>query len=1187
MRSVSAVLALVLSTPSVGLGQLPDRSYAPDQALQIISPSMGEVDHNQPSAVSGALLLAGNAIHTFWDIRDPFSPVQLSEMVSPHHDGEAESHSITFMTDGERRYAATISGRGVDLWDVTDPRAPELLSAIELEGIDYGDNTEAVWGVSWEGRYLYAGGTNTGLHVIDTAELREPRVVGRIPVSEVGGVSVGVVYAVGNLLVVGTPKERAGLATLDIANPESPTLLDFVVPDAKSYIGAFYGRHAYLLTPLRTYDVTTDPSDIRLVHTLETPASEYVSFADHHLFLGRLRPNPGVIKHDIRDPLSPIPIAVIEGRRNDILMGAFTDDQFSFPIGNLLVISDDEIDIGSVLTVHDSRRDSAPPEVLYANPPDGALDQAPTTRIGLSMSDHVDLQSLSTESFIVREIGGDAIEGRWGVSHTVLSFSPEAPLETDSTYEIVLPAGGITDLVGNPIAMDYRSVFSTGDALVELPCSIATTPAEIGELVSFDAPDGDGLTYSWDFGDGETADGERVTHTYARAGRHPITLHVASAEGSRSCSATQVVHYPPTAPPSTSSTIAVSNGRVFVVNPDANTVAAFDVDADAPIFEVEVDARPTTLAIADDGTLWVACRDADALVHLDPDGSRLGEVRLHHGAAPHGVVVRGTMMLVAQQGGAALTRIHTGTLEVVGELDLPAGVRGVALDGAGTEALVTRFISSGVGEVYRVDVATMSLLDTIELARDPGPDTTRSSRGIPSYLSQIAISPDGRRAWIPSSKANVERGLALDGELPNPDNTVRTIVSQIDLASGAELLEARVDLDNHEGASAVAFSPLGDLAFVTTRGTHRVDVIDTVSGLVVAGFSTALVPEGLVLHEGVLYVQAFLGRSVSRFDVVGILRGTDLAPRPLGDVPTVATEPLSDVVLRGKRIFYNADSPQMSRDGYLSCASCHLEGGHDGQTWDFTHRGEGLRNTTDLRGRAGTAHGPVHWTANFDEIQDFENDIRAHFGGSGFLTDDDFAASEDPLGEPKAGRSEALDALAAYVASLSSTPRSPYRLEDGSMSELARRGREVFARLDCLDCHRGPAFTDSGEALHDVGTIRASSGTRRFEPLTGIDTPTLRGVWATAPYFHDGSASTLRDVLTHPGHGGASDISEDELRALEAFLLSLDDDVDEVERALIGGSTGGACTTSGEVPGGMLTGLIILWVMRRRPRLLD
>jgi hypothetical protein len=79
--------------------------------------------------------------------------------------------------------------------------------------------------------------------------------------------------------------------------------------------------------------------------------------------------------------------------------------------------------------------------------------------------------------------------------------------------------------------------------------------------------------------------------------------------------------------------------------------------------------------------------------------------------------------------------------------------------------------------------------------------------------------------------------------------------------------------------------------------------------------------------------------------------------------------------------------------------------------------GEGLRNTVSLRGRAG-AQGFLHWSANFDEVQDFEAQIRTLAGGSGLMSDADFNAGtrSQPLGTPKAGVSADLDALAAYVA---------------------------------------------------------------------------------------------------------------------------------------------------------------------------
>ena len=117
-------------------------------------------------------------------------------------------------------------------------------------------------------------------------------------------------------------------------------------------------------------------------------------------------------------------------------------------------------------------------------------------------------------------------------------------------------------------------------------------------------------------------------------------------------------------------------------------------------------------------------------------------------------------------------------------------------------------------------------------------------------------------------------------------------------------------------------------------------------------------------------------------------------------------EKLPNEILLGKQV-YNAADERMTHDGYLSCTSCHLDGGHDGRVWDFTQRGEGLRNTTDLRGRRGTGHGRVHWTGNFDEIQDFEHDMRNAFGGTGFLTDEQFntGSINKTLGDQKAGLS--------------------------------------------------------------------------------------------------------------------------------------------------------------------------------------
>ena len=202
-----------------------------------------------------------------------------------------------------------------------------------------------------------------------------------------------------------------------------------------------------------------------------------------------------------------------------------------------------------------------------------------------------------------------------------------------------------------------------------------------------------------------------------------------------------------------------------------------------------------------------------------------------------------------------------------------------------------------------------------------------------------------------------------------------------------------------------------------------------------------------------------------------------------------------------------------------------------------------MRNTVNLRGRAGAqGQGFLHWSANFDEVQDFEGQIRNLSGGTGLMTNTDFnvGTRSQPLGDPKSGISTDLDALAAYVGSLNTFTSSPLRNNDGTLTTDAQAGKQIFRDLNCAQCHSGTAFTESGAAtLRNIGTIKPSSGQRLGGPLTGIDTPTLRDVWATAPYFHDGSAATLGDAVSR--HNGVS-ITASDLAKLVAYLQQIGSD---------------------------------------------
>ena len=126
--------------------------------------------------------------------------------------------------------------------------------------------------------------------------------------------------------------------------------------------------------------------------------------------------------------------------------------------------------------------------------------------------------------------------------------------------------------------------------------------------------------------------------------------------------------------------------------------------------------------------------------------------------------------------------------------------------------------------------------------------------------------------------------------------------------------------------------------------------------------------------------------------------------------------------------------------------------------------------------------------------------------------------------------------------------RSPYRNPDGSLTAAAVAGKASFLKLGCDFCHSGAAQTDSAERqLHDVGTIGPNSGSRAGSPLLGIDTPTLLGVWETPPYLHDGSAPTLRDVLTTSNttglHGYVAALTSSQVDELVAYVQQIDDEI--------------------------------------------
>lgn len=685
-----------------------------------------------------------------------------------------------------------------------------------------------------------------------------------------------------------------------------------------------------------------------------------------------------------------------------------------------------------------------------------------------------------------------------------------------------------------------------------------STPHMTGATVSYTATvhNGTSVLYSWFFDDGSPSStpssSPSITHVFTRPGIFYVTV-TAQSEGSpaQSETTTQVIHLPLTAHrPAMSSNIVFDTnggGRVWVANQDNDSVSVFSAATHARLAEIPVGAGPRTLAVAPDGKVWVVNKHAATLSVIDPATMSVVHTQaLPFASQPFGLAFAptGGVAYVALEARGELLKLDASGA-VLGSVNVGSKVRHVAVNSDGTRVYVSRFVTRPLpgentvlvqpgnsgGEVVVVSAGSMTVTGTVTLRHSDEPDFEIQGSGIPNYLGAMAISPDGLTAWVPSKQDNVLRGSARNGANLNFQNTVRAIASRVDLITGLENLAARVDLDNASLASAAVFDPYGNYLFVALETSREVAVVDVQGWYEIFRFNVGRAPQGLALSDDGrrLYVNNFMDRTVGVYDVSRLLTLGESNIPALATLPAVSTDALSAQVLKGKQFFYDARDTRLARDAYMSCASCHSDGGDDGRTWDLTGMGEGLRNTVNLRGRAAS-QGFLHWSANFDEVQDFEGQIRALAGGTGLMADADFSAGTraTPLGDRKSGLSADLDALAAYVASLNTFANSPYRNADGTLTAAAIAGREVFRTANCAQCHGGTAFTISAAAnLKNIGTLKPASGNRLGGPLTGIDVPTLRDVWATAPYLHDGSATTLADAIgAHAGVNlGATDLA--------------------------------------------------------------
>jgi len=440
----------------------------------------GEIDtsdhHNLVTMYDGYLLMPaapeyGKGSLTLWDISSPCAPVRVGYGAS---ETMRETHAIGFSSMGGRWAVVDQLGQllregraGVQFWDLSDPTRPEAVADLELPGVVYPDSYARITlSVFWQPPYVYAGGADNGIYIIDAADPRRPFLLKRYAIEPT--MRVGQVQVIGDLLIA-TTAEGPRTVLLDVSDPTDPQPIpggDFLATD-----GDGMPREAY-----------------------------FTNFANGYVFYANKQGGGGLMVHDIRDPTNPQHAGAFIGEGNggyvfvhenyafvgesdfarfydisdlsNITAGARFDLEGDLdtitPIGHLAVLScDDEAlrDQGSAIAPWQNEPDTNAPRVTWSWPVTGATDVPRNARLGLAVNESVDVASAWEGSVRVYVEGTDPattrVDGIVSAQETIVNFTPRCPLAAATTYVLEAPAGGLHDFSGNALAEPFSVTFTT------------------------------------------------------------------------------------------------------------------------------------------------------------------------------------------------------------------------------------------------------------------------------------------------------------------------------------------------------------------------------------------------------------------------------------------------------------------------------------------------------------------------------------------------------------------------------------------------------------------------------------------------------------------------------------------------------------------------------------------------------
>lgn len=397
----------------------------------------------------------------------------------------------------------------------------------------------------------------------------------------------------------------------------------------------------------------------------------------------------------------------------------------------------------------------------------------------------------------------------------------------------------------------------------------------------------------------------------------------------------------------------------------------------------------------------------------------------------------------------------------------------------------------------------------------------------------LALSPDGKFLYIVHTLARYALPTTqLDRGWMNT-----SALSVIDATAPKHVTTVLLDEIDRGAAnpSGVAVSNDGRLLAVTHAGTHEVSLIDRAAmhdRIDRAGRGESVTPVSRS-HNDIPNDLSFLHGIRKRIKLNGngprsiattpdgfavgayfsdtlhlVKTGTALDARVI-DVTLVKDHKESPERV-GERLFFDAS---LCFQQWQSCATCHPNVRTDGLNWDLLN--DGIGNPKQTKSLLFSIHTPPVMISGIRP--DAETAIRTGMRYIQFMVPEE----------------EDAEAIEAFLRNLKPVP-SP-ALVDGKLSPSAVRGREVFIQAACAKCHPGEYYADGRK--HDIKNATGMDQGKAW------DTPTLRELWRTAPYLHDGRAATLEDVVgsANPGdkHGVTSKLTDKQRADLVEFLRSL------------------------------------------------